>query len=74
METYRGYLIEGQGVSIHPVCPEWKIGGAVYKVEPVGSVLEVGRFELAGPTFDIKEVAAWFGLELARMFVDECLV
>jgi hypothetical protein len=35
--------------------------------------LEVTRFQLRQFTVDIKELAEWFGLEVARMVVDECL-
>jgi hypothetical protein len=33
----------------------------------------VTRFQLQRFTVDIKELAEWFGLELARIVVDECL-
>jgi len=36
-------------------------------------ILGVTRFQLQRFTVDIKELAEWFGLELARIVVDECL-
>jgi hypothetical protein len=35
-----------------------------------GSVVELTRFRLPIMRVDDKAVAAWFGLELARLFVD----
>jgi hypothetical protein len=37
------------------------------------SVVEITRFQLQQFTVSIKELAEWFGLEVARMVVDECL-
>jgi len=36
-----------------------------------GSVIEVARLRLPKFTVEIKELAEWFGLELARIVVDE---
>jgi hypothetical protein len=35
--------------------------------------VEIGRFQLHQFTVSIKELAEWFGLEVARIVVDECL-
>jgi len=35
--------------------------------------VEITRFQLQQFTVDIKELAEWFGLEVARIVVDECL-
>ena len=35
------------------------------------SIVEVGRFELRYFTIEIKELAEWYGLEVARIAVDE---
>jgi hypothetical protein len=35
--------------------------------------VEIGRFQLQQFTVSMKELAEWFGLELSRMIVDECL-
>jgi len=35
--------------------------------------VEITRFQLQQFTLSIKELTEWFGLELARIVVDECL-
>jgi hypothetical protein len=35
--------------------------------------VEITRFQLQQLTVSIKELAEWFGLEVARLVVDECL-
>jgi hypothetical protein len=35
--------------------------------------MEITRFQLHQFTVSIKELAEWFGLEIARLVVDECL-
>jgi len=35
--------------------------------------VEIERFQLQGFTLSIKGLAEWFGLEVARLVVDECL-
>jgi hypothetical protein len=35
--------------------------------------VEIARFQLQQFTVSIKELAEWFGLELARIVVGECL-
>jgi hypothetical protein len=47
---------------VHPFSPDWYIGG---------SVLVPGQLERF--TVSIKELAEWFGLEVARIVVDERL-
>jgi hypothetical protein len=37
------------------------------------SIVEITRFQLQRFTVSIKELAEWFGLEVARIVVDECL-
>ena len=37
------------------------------------SIVEITRFQLQQFTVNIKELAEWFGVELARIIVDECL-
>jgi hypothetical protein len=42
--------------------------------EPAGtSIVGVTRFQLKQFTVNIKELAEWFGLQIARIIVDECL-
>jgi hypothetical protein len=37
------------------------------------SIVQIARFQLQRFTMSIKELAEWFGLEIARIVVDECL-
>jgi len=37
------------------------------------SIVEITRFLLQQFTVDIKELAEWFGLEVTRIVMDECL-
>ena len=47
--------------------------GSVLKSGRSGSVVEVGRILDPGCTFELQEFAAMWGLELARIVVDEWL-
>ena len=38
-----------------------------------GSIVGVTRFQLQRFTVSMKELAEWFGLEVAQIVVDECL-
>jgi len=49
------------------------IGGSVLVPGRSSSIVEVTRFQLQQFTGSIKELAEWFGLEVARLVVDECL-
>jgi hypothetical protein len=73
MQPYNGYFIEGTALLIHPFSPDWHVGGSVLKPGRLSSIIEVARFELPSFAVSIKELAEWFGLELARIAVDECL-
>ena len=52
---------------------QWYIGGSVLVPGRGSSIVEVTRFQFLRFTVSIKELAEWFGLEVARMVVDECL-
>ena len=73
MQQHNGYFIEGKALLIHPFSPDWYVGGVVLRPGRLGSIVEVTRFELPSFTVSVKELAEWFGLELARMVVDECV-
>jgi hypothetical protein len=73
MEPYNGYLIEGSALMVHPFSPDWYVGGSVLVPGHSGSIVGVTRFQLQQFTVSIKELAEWFGLEIARIVVDECL-
>jgi hypothetical protein len=58
---------------VHPISPDWYVGGSVLVPGRHGSIVELARFRLQNFTVSTKELAEWFGLELARIAVDECL-
>ena len=73
MQPYKGYFVEGSAMMVHPVSPDYFVGGSVLTSGRSGSIVEITRFQLQRFTVSIKELAEWFGLELARLVVDECL-
>ena len=73
MQLYKEYFIGGSALMTHPFSSDWYVGGSVYVSGSYTSIIEVTRFQLQQFTVSIKELAEWFGLELARMVVDECL-
>jgi hypothetical protein len=72
MQPYKGYFIEGSALLVHPFSPAWYVGGSVLVPGRSSSIVEIGRFQLQRFTVSIKELAEWFGLEVARIVV-ECL-
>jgi len=74
MQPYKGYFIKGSALLVHPFSPDWYVGGSVLVQGRSTSIVEIGRFQLQQFTVSVKELAEWFGLELARIVVDECLV
>jgi hypothetical protein len=73
MRPYKGYFIEGSALLVHPFSPDWYFGGSDLVSGRSSSIVEIGRFQLQRFTVSIKELAEWFGLEIARIVVDECL-
>jgi hypothetical protein len=73
MQPYKGYFITSSALPVHPFSPEWYVGGSVLVSGRSSSIVEIGRFQLQRFTVSIKELAEWFGLEVARIVVDECL-
>ena len=73
IQPYKGYFITGNPLIVHPLAPDWYVGGSVLVPGRGSSIVEVTRFQLQRFTVSIKELAEWFGLEVARMVVDECL-
>jgi len=73
MQLHKGYWISGSAVPGPPYTSYWEILGTILKPHRGGSVVEVGRLRLPTFTVEIKELAEWFGLELSRLVVDECL-
>ena len=56
---------------VHPYSPDWYVGGSVFVPGRGSSIVEVTRFQLQRFTVGMKELAEWFGLEVARIVVDE---
>jgi hypothetical protein len=73
VQSYKGYFIEGNALIVHPFSPDWYVGGSVLVSGHSGSIVEVTRFQLHQFTVSIKELAEWFGMEVVRIVVDECL-
>jgi hypothetical protein len=73
-EHFRGFNICGGAEPVLEALlghiTQWSPTGSIEYVRPRGSVVELTRFRLPSFTVDDKVVAAWFGLELARLFVD----
>ena len=74
MQSYKGYFIKGSALLVHPFKPDWYVGGSVLVQGRSSSIVEITRFQLQQFTMSMKELAEWFGLEIARIAVDECLV
>ena len=73
MQPYKGYFIEGSALMVHPFSPDWYVCGSVLVPGRGSSIGEITRFQLQQFTVGIKELAEWFGLEVGRIVVDECL-
>ena len=72
MQPYKGYFINGSALLVHPFSPDWYVGGSVLMPGRSSSIVEISRFQLQPFTVSMKELAEWFGLEVARTVVDEC--
>ena len=73
MQRYKGYFITGSALLVHPFSPDWYVGGSILVPGRGSSIVEVMRFQLERFTVSIKELAEWFGPEVARIVVDQCL-
>jgi hypothetical protein len=73
MQPHKGYFIEGSALLVHPYSPDWFVDGSVYVSGHSGSIVGITRFQIHQFNVSIKELAEWFGLEIARIVVDECL-
>jgi hypothetical protein len=71
--TLQGLFHRRNGALVHPFSPDWYVGGGVWASGRYTSIVEITRFQLQQFTVSMKELAEWFGLELSRMIVDECL-
>jgi hypothetical protein len=73
MESYKRYFIDGSALMTHPFRRDWYVCADVFVQGRGTSLPGVTRSQLQRFTVDIKELAEWFGLEIARIVVDECL-
>jgi hypothetical protein len=73
MQPYEGYFIKGSALMVHPSSPDWYVGGSILVPGRSSSIVGITRFQLHQFTVSMKELAEWFGLEVARLVVDECL-
>ena len=73
MQQHNGYWISGTALPGPPYTTYWESMGTVLKPGRSGSVVEVGRIQDPGFTFELQELAASWGMELARIVVDEYL-
>jgi hypothetical protein len=73
MERYKGYWISGSAVPGPPYTRYWESLGCVLKDGRSGSIVEVRRIQDPGITFDLKEFAEFYGMELSRMVIQHCL-
>jgi hypothetical protein len=73
MQTYKGYFINGDAMMVHPYSPDWYVCGSVFVPGRGSSIVGVTWFQIQRFTVSIKELAELFGLEIARLVVDECL-
>jgi hypothetical protein len=72
MIPYKGYLIRGKAVRVHPNSPEWwRSQGSVFTAGPEGSTHLKQLDE--GFIFESKKAAEAHGLELSKKWVDENL-
>jgi len=74
MEPYKGYFTYGSALMTHPFIPDWYVCGSVYvPPAPIVQSWRLRAFSFSGSPWALKELAEWFGLEVARIVVDECL-
>ena len=73
MKPYKGYFISPSAMPVHPFSLDWYVGRSVLVLGHSSSIVEITRFQIERFTVSIKELAEWFGLEVSRLVVDECL-
>jgi hypothetical protein len=73
MERYKGFWISGSALPGPPYTRYWESLGCVLTDSRSGSIIEVGRIQDTGITFDLAGLAELYGMDLSRMVVDHCL-
>jgi hypothetical protein len=73
MQQYKNFWISGSAKMSTPNEWVWYVAGEVYRQGAGTSIVGVTNFEL--PSFEVenRELAEFFGLEVARLVVDKCL-
>src|SRR5262249_13605304 len=70
----KGYFITSSAMPVHPLTRTGTLEQCVGTGARRGSsIVEVTRFQFERLTVSIKELPEWFGLEIARIVVDEYL-
>ena len=70
MIPYKGYLIRGKAVRVHPTSPEWwRSQGGVFSNDPGGS-MHIKHLD-EGFIFESKKAAEAHGLKLCKKWIDE---
>ena len=59
---------------MHAFSPESYVAGAICKQGPGSSIEQVTRFALQSFKMTDQDLAAFFGLELAKIVGDQCLI
>jgi hypothetical protein len=71
MIPYKGYLISGEAVRIHPDAPDWwRTQGAVFTNKPKESI-QIRHLD--GVSFESQKLAETYALDLCKKWVDENL-
>jgi hypothetical protein len=73
MQPYKGYFVSGTARYDRPFGSLWSPAGSVLKSGQSTSIIEVVRWNLPSFTMSMKDLAEWFGFELSKLVVDECL-
>ena len=74
MQPYKGYFIEGDALLwFIRLARTGTSAAAFWCPAALAQIVEITRFQLHRFTVSMRELAEWFGLEIARIVVDECL-
>jgi hypothetical protein len=66
MQQYKGYFIEGSALMVHPISPDWYVGGGVLVPSRSSSIVEIGRFQLRRFTGSRERLTLCFFLMFSR--------
>jgi len=74
VQQHNGYWISGTAVPGPPYTDYWESLATVCRQGRGSSIVEVARLKLTNFELDMQELAEYFGLEVARLIVDECFL